>query len=144
LHYEPGGKMQIDVSQLLKEPVGAERDYSINSSINIMENGSFNAIQGNVRLTRTSRSILAKGRVSTTIYMDCARCLNKFGCPVVLDFEEEYFPAHTISGFDLPPDEDDMFTIDKNRIIDLTEIIRQYALIKIPIKPLCSDDCEGS
>jgi uncharacterized protein len=143
LHYEPGGKMQIDVSQLLKEPVGAERDYSINSSINIMENGSFNAIQGNVRLTRTSRSILAKGRVSTTIYMDCARCLNKFGCPVVLDFEEEYFPAHTISGFDLPPDEDDMFTIDKNRIIDLTEIIRQYALIKIPIKPLCSDDCEG-
>ena len=135
--------MQINVSQLLKEPVGAERDYSINSSVNIMETGSLNAVQGNVRLTRTNTSILAKGKVSTTIYMDCARCLNKFGCPVVLDFEEEYFPVHTISDFDLPPDEDDMFTIDENRTIDLTEMIRQCALMAIPMKPLCSDDCEG-
>jgi uncharacterized protein len=108
-----------------------------------MENGSCNAVQGDVRLTRTNRSILVKGRVSTTIYMDCARCLNSFYCPVVLDFEEEYFPTHTISGFDLPPDEEDMFTIDENQTIDLTEIIRQYALIAIPMKPLCSDDCKG-
>ena len=135
--------MQINVSQLLKEPVGAERGYSIDGTVNIMENGSLNAVQGNVRLTRTNRSILARGKLSTTIYMECARCLNKFGCPVLVDFEEEYFPAHSISGFDLPPDEDNIFTINENRVIDLTETIRQYVLMAIPMKPLCSEDCKG-
>ncbi len=135
--------MQINVSQLLKEPVGAERDYSLSGTVNIMENGSRSAVEGKVRLTRTNRSILVKGSLTAIIDMDCARCLNSFGCPLVLEFEEEYFPAHTISGFDLPPDEDDMLTIDENQSIDLTEIIRQYALTAIPMKPLCRDDCRG-
>jgi len=135
--------MQINVSQLLKEPFGAERDYKINGAVNIMENGSLNTVQGNVRLTRTNRSILVKGRLSTTVDIDCARCLSTFGYPVVLNFEEEYFPAQAASGFDLPPDEDYLFTIDENRVIDLTEVIRQYALMAIPMKPLCSEDCKG-
>jgi uncharacterized protein len=135
--------MQINVSQLFKEPLGEERDYSLSGTVNIMENGSRSVVEGKVRLTRTNRSILAKGNLTTTINVDCARCLNSFSCPVVLDFEEEYFPAHATSGFDLPLDEDDMLIIDENRSIDLTEIIRQYTLIAIPMKPLCSDDCKG-
>jgi len=134
--------MKINVSQLLKEPIGAERDYNINSNLNIMQNGSSNALRGKVRLTRTNRSILARGEFDTDIDIDCARCLNSFSHPVKLAFEEEYFPSGYTDD-DLSPEEGDRFTIDDNHTIDLTEAIRQYALMALPMKPLCSKDCKG-
>ena len=134
--------MKINVSQLLKESIGTEQDYNINGSVNIMENDSSNAVLGKVSLIRTNRSILAKGEFNTGIDIDCARCLNRFSFPVKLDFEEEYFPLNYTDA-DLPPDEADAFTIDENHIIDLAEVIRQYALIALPMKPLCSEDCKG-
>jgi len=137
--------MQINVSQLLKEPIGSERDYQVSGTINITDDGSSSVVWGNIKLTRTNRSILVKGELNTAIELACARCLNIFSCPLVLNFEEEYFPASDIAGGDLlpPPDEPGMFNIDENQIIDLTEAIRQYALIAVPMKPLCREDCNG-
>ena len=137
--------MQINVSKLLKEPVGSERDYQVSGTVNIMENEKGSAVQGDVRLTRTNRSILVKGKLNTTIEVACARCLEICSCPLVLDFEEEYFPASDIySGAVLPPpDEPGCFTIDEHQVIDLTEAVRQYALMAAPMKPLCREDRAG-
>ncbi len=137
--------MQINVSQLLKEPVGSERDYQINDAVNIMENGNSSIVQGDIKLIRTNRSILVKGRFDARVEIACARCLNLFGCPLKLDFEEEYIPSIDIAGNDFSSydDEPDVFTIDDNQIIDLTEAIRQYALMALPMKPLCRQDCSG-
>lgn len=137
--------MQINVSNLLKETVGSERDYQVNSTVNIMENGKGSAVQGDVKLTRTNRSILVKGKLNTTIEIACARCLAMFNCPLVLDFEEEYFPTNDIASGDLltPPDEPGCFTIDEHQVIDLTEAVRQYTLMTVPMKPLCREDCSG-
>ena len=137
--------MQINVSQLLKEPVGSERDYQISDTVDIMGNGSSSMVQGNVSLTRTNRSILVKGKFNIMIELACARCLDVFGCPLTLSFEEEYIPASDIAGGDFipPSDEPGLFTIDDNHFIDLTEAIRQYALIALPMKPLCRQDCSG-
>ncbi|MBA7688765.1 hypothetical protein ES703_97254 [subsurface metagenome] len=41
------------------------------------------------------------------------------------------------------PEEPGCFTIDEHHILDLTEAIRQYALLAIPMKPLCRGDCAG-
>ena len=136
--------MQINVSQLLKEPVGSGRDYQISDTVDIMDNGS-SMVQGNARLTRTDRSILVKGKFSAMIELACARCLDVFGCPLTLSFEEEYIPASDIADGDFvpPSDEPGLFSIDDNHFIDLTEAIRQYALIALPMKPLCRQDCSG-
>ena len=137
--------MQINVSNLLKETVGSERDYQVNGTVNIVENGKGSVVQGDVKLTRTNRSILVKGKLNTTIEFACARCLAMFNCLLVLDFEEEYFPTNDIASGDLltPPDEPGCFTIDEHQVIDLTEAVRQYALIAVPMKPLCREDCAG-
>ncbi len=134
--------MKIKVSQLLREPIGTERDYNINDSLNIMENGSSSVVCGNFRLTRTNRSILVKGEFSTTIGIDCARCLKSFSYPVKTAFEEEYLPLNYADD-DLSPQEGGAFIIDDNYTIDLAEAIRQYALMALPMKPLCSEDCKG-
>jgi uncharacterized protein len=62
-----------------------------------------------------------------------------------MNIEEEYssvIDVNTGAMISLP-DELDGFTISEHHILDLTEAIRQYALLAIPIKPLCREDCTG-
>jgi len=137
--------MQINVSQQLKAPVGSIRSYQLSDSVDIVGDGSGSMVQGEVRLTRTDRGILVQGRLHADVEITCGRCLSPFSCPLELNIEEEYFPVtDIISGALLSlPDEPGCFTIDERNILDLTEAIRQYALLSIPMKPLCREDCAG-
>ena len=48
------------------------------------------------------------------------------------------------TGAKLPePDETGSFTIDEHHILDLTEAIRQYRVMALPMKPLCREECAG-
>jgi len=137
--------IQINVSKLLKEPIGSIRNYEIGGTVDITGDGVSSKIQGEVRLTRTNRSILVKGTLYTEVEITCSRCLSLFSCPLTLNIEEEYFPLIDVSsGTPLSlPGELGSFTIDEHHVLDLTEAIRQYALLVIPMKPLCREDCAG-
>ena len=134
--------MQINVSQLLKAPIGSTRNYKIRGKIDA---DGDSVVHGEIKLIRTDRSILVKGTLQTEVEITCSRCLNLSGCRLTLNIEEEYFPvADVVSGLALPaPEEPGSFTIDEHHIIDLTEAIRQYMLLAIPMKPLCHEDCAG-
>jgi uncharacterized protein len=137
--------MQVNVAQLLKGDVGSVRDYEVDGVIDVTENGKSSPVRGTVNLTRTDRSILAKGVVNSEVELTCSRCLNQFSCPLTLNIEEEYFPTTDIvSGASLSSsNEPDRFTIDEHHVLDLTEALRQCALLAIPMKPLCCEDCAG-
>ena len=135
--------MQINVSQLLKESIGAKRNYQVADIVDSA--GSDGMVEGEVRLLRTDRGILARGALNTEVEVTCSRCLSLFRCPIALNIEEEYFPTtDVVSGAPLSlPEEPCSFTIDEHHILDLSEAIRQYALLAIPMKPLCREDCAG-
>lgn len=137
--------MQINVSQLIGEPVGSEWEYQVSDTIDIVDNGNSPLIQGDLKLTRTNRSILVTGKLNTTVGLICARCLDAFNYPLSLSFEEEYLHNRYIGSRGLlhPTDETDLFSIDNDQIIDLTEAIRQYAIMALPMKPLCRQNCSG-
>jgi uncharacterized protein len=137
--------MQINVSQLLQEPIGSTRDYQVNEVVDIAGNGKDSLVQGEARFLRTQRSILSECKLNTDVELACSRCLNLFRYPLTLNFEEEYIPTiDVLSGAPLPlPEEPGTFTIDAHHILDLTEAIRQYTLLAIPMKPLCHQDCAG-
>ena len=137
--------MQINVSQLLREPIGSTREHGVNEVADISGDGKGFLVQGDVRLLRTQRSILAKCTLSTEVELTCSRCLSPFLYPLNLSFEEEYSPTvDVVSGAPLPlPEEAGAFTIDEHHILDLTEAMRQYTLLAIPMKPLCQKDCVG-
>ncbi len=135
--------MQINVSQQLKSSIGEVRDYEPAGTINL--DGDYITVQGKVRLTRTDRGILAKGVLHADTELTCGRCLSLFNHHFNLDIEEEVFPTtdvNTGAAISLP-DEPGCFTIDENNILDLTDAVRQYLLMAIPIKPLCQRDCAG-
>jgi uncharacterized protein len=135
--------MRINVSQQLKASIGSIRKYEVSEIVNVASGKSM--VEGEVGLMRTDRGILAKGKLHTEVEVTCSRCLSLFSCPLTLNIEEEYFPiTDVVSGASLPlPEEPGCFTIDEHHIIDLTEVIRQYALLAIPMKPLCRGDCAG-
>ncbi len=135
----------MNVSQLLKEPVGSVRDLEFKETVDVAGDSIDSMVQGELRLMRTDRSILVKGILHTELAVTCSRCLSPFSCPLTLDIEEEYFPTvDVVSGASLPvPDEPGGFTIDGHHVLDLTEAIRQYALMIIPMKPICREDCAG-
>jgi len=107
--------------------------------------GGDSMVEGKVTLVRTDRGILTEATLHTEVEVTCSRCLSLFDYPLTLSIEEEYFPiTDVVSGTSLSlPEEPGCFTIDEHHVLDLTEAIRQYALLVIPMKPLCRQDCAG-
>jgi uncharacterized protein len=136
--------MIIDVSQQLKEPLGSTRHYRINETSDCPD-GEELSIQGEITLLRTDRSILMTGLVNTRIKAVCSRCLGDFDQPLTLNLEDEFVPVVELAtGASLPElGEDGAFAINENQEIDLCEVVRQYALLALPMKPLCRKDCAG-
>ncbi len=137
--------MQINVAQLLQSPVGTTRYYQVDEVIDVAGDGKDWRVQGEVRMVRTPRSILAGCTLHTEVELTCGRCLSVFNSPVTLNFEEEYMPTVDV-GNGLPlslPEEPGAFTIDAHHVLDLTEAVRQYTLVAIPMKPLCHEECAG-
>ena len=68
--------MQINVSQLLKESTGAKRNYQVADIVDGAD--SVGMVEGEVRLLRTNRGILARGTLNTEVEVTCSRCLSSF------------------------------------------------------------------
>ena len=134
---------EINVAQLLKSPIGTTRRHEVDDPLVIGEAEC--KVKGELTLMRTNRGILITGQVKTDMELTCSRCLELFGCPLTMDIEEEYFPTMDVNtGASLPPPEDPgAFTIDHNNTLDVGEAIRQYALLAVPMKPLCRENCAG-
>ena len=132
----------INVSQLLKESAGSTRSYDIDGIIDEEVEGS---VKGKVKLIHTSRGVLVQGKLAVEVKLVCSRCLGTYLCPISFTAEEEFLRTS-----DLPGDsalylreQAEEFTIDSKNILDLGELIRQYALLNLPMKPLCRPDCPG-
>ncbi len=129
---------------MLKGNIGASHVLVVDDDM-FIDADEASRVTGQVKLTRTNRSILAQAELEAVVPVECARCLERYRCPLRIHFEEEYFPIMDVnSGLALPePEDTDSFTIDEHLTLDLTEAIRQYALTTLPMKPLCRPDCPG-
>jgi DUF177 domain-containing protein len=134
--------MEFHVAQLLREPVGSLREYSVAESC---EAGESSPIEGEVRLLRTDAGILATAGLHTTVEATCSRCLSPAHVPVDLEVEEEFYPViDVVTGAPVaPPEEPASFMIDEHHILDLCEAVRQQIILAEPMQPLCRSDCAG-
>jgi len=137
--------MQVNVAQLLQAPVGTTRYYRVDEYVSFAGESRERRVQGEKWLVRMPRSVLVRVELYTEVELTCSRCLGRYQAPVMLRFEEEYMPAvDIVSGLPLPaPEEPGTFTIDNHHVLDITEAVRQYTLMAIPMKPLCREECAG-
>ncbi len=132
----------IDVTQLLKEPVGSSQIHDISERISEEVEC---LVRGRAKVIHTSRGVLVQCELSAEVGLTCSRCLDAFVCPIGFVAEEEFLAISDLSR-DLAlfsPGQSEEFTIDDRNILDLSELIRQYVLLNLPMKPLCRFDCQG-
>lgn len=140
--------VRFNVSQLLKEPVGATRQYAVSDeSLELSEDLKAADISGHVKFTRLSKGVvLATGSFSAKVVLPCSRCLQPADTLVPFELEAEYQPSiDVVTGVSLeePEDVDSVLIIDANHNLDLSEAVRQHILINLPMQPLCRPDCAG-
>lgn len=122
----------VNVAQLLKEPVGSQRRYRIGEVLDEYDEG---LAQGSVTLTRTGQGVLVQGELTLLVELVCSRCLKDFSYAMNFTIEDEFLQGWN----DLPsPEELDDVTIDSDNLLNLGEIIRQYAVLHLPMKALCA------
>ncbi len=130
----------VNVAQLLKQPTGSSWSYRADEIVDAQAKDS---IQGKLTLTHSGQGILIRAELTVKVELTCSRCLNEFLYPVSFSIEEEILSTINVSsGLPLSKEPSD-FTVDSNNMLDLGEIIRQYTLLNLPMKPLCQPDCAG-
>jgi len=136
----------VNVAQLLKEPVGAARIVEVHlDRFELDVDLTATDLEANVRLTRVATGILAEGQLSGTVELECVRCLELYVQSFRGDIEGEFRPSIDVrTGIPLaPPPDNDIFVIDNNHELDLNELFRQVAVVSLPMRPVCREDCPG-
>ena len=136
--------MNYNVSQLLKEPTGSQRQFSIVETVNDADQ-LMDHVTGDVKFVRTHQGIWVQADLSVGVSQDCSRCLADFHQTLKLELDEEYLPEVDVrTGRRMfPPDDWEGLYISADHILDLAEATRQSALAALPMKPLCKTDCIG-
>ena len=139
--------LSYNVATLLRSAPGTERRYQVDDvTIDIAPDLQLaEPINGEVRLSRTGRSILAQAWLTTAIESYCSRCLKPVVAPLELEIEEEALPSIDIDT-GLPVDESDepdALRLDDHHELDLGEPVREAISLAEPITLLCREECRG-
>ena len=131
--------MKLDVSDALATP-GREFHFSGSQAIADQEIGGDTvrledaAVEG-VFLSDEDGNITIRGQLSTIAHARCANCLEPAKARVENDFDETFQ-----RGGD--PEDDEIFAYD-GREIPLDKLVMSYAVMALPIRFLCREDCPG-
>ncbi|MGQ9689265.1 MAG: YceD family protein [Desulfobaccales bacterium] len=97
-----------------------------------------------LHLERHGHDILVRGHLAGTLKLSCSRCLAPFSQPVEAHFDlllsptpEHLAEEEELSRADL---DRDFYT---GEVVDLDSILREQVLLTLPLKPLCSEACQG-
>jgi uncharacterized protein len=137
--------LQYNVAGLLKEPVGATREYRVDAPLRPRDDaGPSDNVSGLAHLLRTPRGVLVTARLDGTLGDECSRCLKPVHEAIQLNIEEEFVQTVDIdTGSRLADADPDDFRIDVHHDLDLEDAVRQYWSAALPIQVLCRADCKG-
>lgn len=138
--------VQYNVSTLLKEPIGAVREYEIDDNVLVdADTPATRHLVGHTMFLRTRDGLLVSAELHGSEDDVCSRCLRRIDVDVEVEFEEEFYATVDPStGSPLPEPEDlEAFRINAQHTLDLEEAVRQSWMVALPMQPLCRPDCKG-
>ena len=137
--------LAFNVAELIQSTTGATRDIEIEelrpdlgTELTLCE-----PICGRARFHRTQRGILVQCEASTTAELECSRCLQPFPRDLKIRFTEDFWAAEIPGAVDDEEEDADAFHVNEHHDVDLTEPMRQYFTLEMPLAPLCRRECPG-
>ncbi len=133
----PRRPFRLNVGFIIHEEVGYTAQFPFEFDyIKFGDDLVLRDFSGVVDIGRTPQGLVVTGSFSGITGLECARCLKAFEDRLHWDMTELYaFTEKSVSESGLMVPEDAQ--------LDLEPIIRDYALLEIPISPVCKPDCRG-
>jgi uncharacterized protein len=133
----PRRPFRINVGFIIHEEVGYTCEFPFEfEKVSIDEDLDLQNFIGTIQVSRTPQGLLFEGKFSGETRLECVRCLNEFSKPLAWNLTELYaFNERSVS--------DSGLIIPDDAQIDVESLIREYALLEIPINPICKPDCKG-
>lgn len=129
--------LELNVGFLINAVVGTSRDFPFDfEKIKLGDDLSVTDFTGTATFSRTQQGLILQGTFTARMELECVRCLEMYTQPVSWSLTELYaFEARSVSESNLLVPEDGR--------IDLAPLLREYAILEIPIQPLCKPGCKG-
>ncbi|MBA4379736.1 MAG: hypothetical protein C0393_03475 [Anaerolinea sp.] len=133
----PRRPLRLNIGFLINQPVGSSRDFNFDCpKMQLGEDLILAEFKGAARLSRTPQGLLLQADFEGQTSLDCVRCLGTFDQALVWTATELY-------AFDKRSVTDSGLILPEDGHIDLELLMREYALLEIPISPVCKPDCKG-
>lgn len=102
----------------------------------------FGNVDLNCKMDKSSHQIVLSCNAVAGAHFMCDRCNSEYDAPVNFNFQTIYmFSKEYISDDDAQ--ENVHFLSPEKTTIDLSGDVREFALLSLPMKKLCSEDCKG-
>lgn len=129
--------LRLNVGFLIKESAGYSRVFPFSfRHIRLFPDLDLDSLVGNAEIGRTPQGLLVQASFAIALSAECVRCLQPFLLQLNVHLTELYASSKrhlTESGLLLPED----------GFIDLAPLVREFAILEIPINPICKVDCKG-
>ena len=128
---------RINVGFIIHEEIGHDYDFPFEfGQTTLGDDLELQDFEGVVNIGKTPQGLLVQGDFSAVTSLVCVRCLSEFVDELGWTFTELY-------AFDNRSVTDSGLMVPEDGQIDLSVLLREYALLEIPIRPLCKPDCRG-
>lgn len=140
--------MYIDLTDVLRSP-GNRVEKPIEIAPTMLDDVEVvEPVRGVVRVENARQSIVVGGEATTAITLQCARCLEPYAQHLNLELEADapltfLRPDPEAGNDDDDEADDELAALFDGHMLNVSELVRQAAVLQSPIKPLCSPDCPG-
>jgi uncharacterized protein len=136
--------MRIDVDKIPKEGLAVSRDFEF-LNVDLVEEDTVFLAPAHAELTvrKVGDEVWIKGQLTARLSFVCSRCLSPYEFPVDSAFDLVYLPEELNLMKDELEEDDLGQVFYHDNEIDLREVILEQLNLTFPLKPLCSESCEG-
>ena len=132
----PRKPFRINVGFIIHADIGYVSEFPFEFDEVKLEDLVLRQFSGAAQVGRTPQGLILTGAFEGNTDLECVRCLKSYSHHLIWNFTELYSFSHkAVSETDL--------IIPEDAQIDLAEMLREYALLEVPIKPICKPDCKG-
>jgi uncharacterized metal-binding protein YceD (DUF177 family) len=127
--------LKFNVGFLLAQSVGFQRVVELDlPRVRLGDDVELDFLRGSLTLSHNTHGVLVRGVLETDIITECVRCLTPTLVPVKLEIDEL---------FSFPPSSDTAYSIQETGILDMVPLLREEAILSMPMNVICRSDCAG-
>ena len=130
--------MKIKISNLSE----GSHQFRFSEPVNVI--GLEEPFEGNivvdVELKKTHNQIILDSSINADAVFECDRCTTSFKRQLKANYEMVYLQG--VEPADTKSDNITYITAEKDSI-DISDDVRDYAVLSVPMKKLCTEECKG-